>query len=131
MNGKYLNLEQSTFFEYLRLTRQEDDNGAVVVTMNVEDLHKDASGNVASGVYYTVLDVALGTAVSEQMNGFSATIDMHVQVFNQEKIEKLVCKGYLIDVNGNIGSGRGDLFDGNDVLVATGMATFKLMKNIE
>ena len=52
---------------------------------------------------------------------------MHVQVFKQEQIKKLVCKGYHININGNAGSGRGDVFDGNGILVATGMATFKVM----
>ncbi|MEW9502062.1 PaaI family thioesterase [Jeotgalibacillus marinus] len=120
-------LEQSTFSDHLGMVRQENDDGAVVISMEVQEIHKDEVGHVSSGLYYTLLDVALGTAVSEQEGGFTVTIDMHVQVFKQEQIKKLVCKGGHININGNAGSGRGDVFDGNGVLVATGMATFKVM----
>jgi acyl-coenzyme A thioesterase PaaI-like protein len=118
----------STFFDYLGLTRQDHDNSPVVISMAVEEYHKDVAGAVSNGVYYSLLDVALGTAVTEQMNGFSATIDMHVQIFSHEMTNKLVCKGYFVQENGNIGSARGDVFDENNLLVATGLATFKVMK---
>ena len=123
-----MKIQQSTFFEHLGMVRQEDDDGAVVVSVNVQAYHKDEVGNITSGLSYTLLDVALGTVVSEQEGGSMATIDLNVQIFRQEQISRLICKGYHIHTNGNIGSGRGDVFDENGLLVATGMATFKITK---
>ena len=131
MNNKDMKIQQSTFFDHLGIVRQEDDDGAVVVSVKVQAFHKDEIGHVSSGLYYTLLDVALGTALSEQEGGSTATIDLHVQIFKQEQISRLVCKGYHIHINGNTGSGRGDVFDENGLLAATGMATFKVTKNAE
>ncbi|NYF23754.1 PaaI family thioesterase [Sporosarcina sp. JAI121] len=131
MNDKTMKIQQSTFFDHLGMKRQENEDGAVVVSVNVQEIHKDEVGHISSGLYYTLLDVALGTAVSEQEGGFTATIDLHVQIFKQEQISRLVCKGYHVQMNGNIGSGRGDVVDENGLLVATGMATFKVTKKAE
>lgn len=128
MNNKEMKIQQSTFFEYLGIERHEDEDGAVVVSVNVQAYHKDEVGHVSSGLYYTLIDVALGTVMSEKEGGSMATIDLNVQLFRQEQISSLICKGYHIYTKGNTGSGRGDVFDENGLLVATGMATFKLTK---
>ena len=130
MGNKGIEIQQSNFFDHLGLVRHRMDDGAVVISMNIQEIHKDEVGNISSGLYYTLLDIALGS-VLEQEDNFTATIDMHVQIFEQQQISRLVCKGYNIHINGNIGSGRGDVFDENGILVATGMATFKLMKKVE
>ena len=130
MENKRIKMQQSNFFDHLGLVRHRSDDGAVVISMNIQEIHKDEVGNVSSGLYYTLLDIALGT-VLEKEDDFTATIDMHVQVFKQQQISRLVCKGYNIHTNGNIGSGRGDIFDDFGILAATGMATFKVMKKAE
>jgi acyl-coenzyme A thioesterase PaaI-like protein len=128
MNNNYMTA-QSTFFDYLGFKRLKDDHEVVVISMDVQEIHKDENGHIASGIHYTLLDVALGTAVSEKENGFTLTIDLHVQLFDLNQCEKLICKGYHVNINGNIGNGRGDIFDEYGVLVASGMATFKVIQN--
>ena len=130
MNDIDMEMQQSTFFDHLGMVRQENDGEAAVVSVNVQAFHKDEVGHVSSGLYYSLLDATLGTAMSEQEGGFTATIDMYVQIFKQEQVGRLVCKGYYIQMNGNTSSGRGDIFDENGLLAATGMATFKLTKKI-
>ncbi|WP_172373790.1 PaaI family thioesterase [Sporosarcina jiandibaonis] len=129
MNNNNYKIVQSTFFDYLGFKRLQDDNGAVVISVDVQEIHKDENGHIASGIHYTLLDVALGTAVSEKENGFTLTIDLHVQLFDLNQCEKLICRGYPVNINGNIGNGRGDIFDENGVLIASGMATFKVIQN--
>lgn len=123
-----MKIHHSTFNEHLGIVRQEDVDGAGVVSVNIQAYHKDEIGDISSGLYYTLLDVALGTVLSEQEIYAIATIDLSVQIFRQEQIRRLICKSYHIHTNGTIASGRGDIFDENGVLVATGIGTFKITK---
>ena len=116
------------------MEKWKNDDGSVVVSINVQEIHKDEDGRVSDGIYYTLLDVALGTVVSEQAGGFGVTIDMHVQILEPKKPKKpkkLICKVSAVHVNGKSGNGKGDIFDEHGKLIATGMATFKIIKAVE
>ncbi|MFJ8063188.1 PaaI family thioesterase [Psychrobacillus sp. NPDC096426] len=128
MNARVMKVDSSSFFEHLEMVREKDDKGAVVISTTIQDIHKDEMGHISSGLYYTLLDATLGTAVLGLVGGIPSTIDMYVQVFKQEQIEKLTCRGYHIQMAGTTGSGRGDIFDESGNLIASGMATFKVRK---
>lgn len=126
-----MEIEQSNFFDHLKMKKWKNDDGSVVVSINVQEIHKDEDGQVSGGIYYTLLDVALGTGVSEQAGGFGVTIDMHVQILEHKKPKKLICKVSAVHINGKNGNSNGDVFDEHGELIATGMATFKIVKTVE
>ncbi|MFS0575432.1 PaaI family thioesterase [Sporosarcina sp. 179-K 3D1 HS] len=129
MNAQVIKVDSSSFFEHLGMVREENDKGAVVISLTIQDTHIDEVGHISSGLYYSLLDVAIGTAISDQVAGVTSTIDLYVQVFKQEQIEKLPCKGYIIQMAGTTGSGRGDILDESGNLISYGMATFKIQRD--
>lgn len=129
MTNQPMEIEQSNFFGHLEMKKWKNDDGSVVVSINVQEVHKDEDGQVSDGIYYTLLDVALGSGVSERAGGFGVTIDMHVQILEPKNPRKLICKVSAVHVNGKNGNSIGDVFDEHGKLVATGMATFKIVKS--
>ena len=63
MNARVMKVDSSSFFEHLEMVREKDDKGAVVISTTIQDIHKDEVGPTSGGLYYTLLDVTLGTAV--------------------------------------------------------------------
>ena len=134
MTNQTMRVEQSNFFNHLEMEKWKNDDGSVMVSLNVQEIHKNEDGQVSDGIYYTLLDVALGTGVSEQAGGFGVTIDMHVQILEPQKLEKpkkLICKVSVVHINGKKGNSSGDVFNEDGKLVATGMGTFKIAKAVE
>ncbi|KAB7707811.1 hypothetical protein F9802_03615 [Bacillus aerolatus] len=119
---------QSYFFDYLGLERQENDGEAVVLSVGLADSHLSETDKVASGLFYTMLDAVIGTAVSEAGGGFVVTTDLHVQILCNDVSRLFICKGYSSQAEGKSGSGRGEVFNSEGRLVAAGMAAFKLLK---
>ncbi|MEK4031233.1 PaaI family thioesterase [Pseudobacillus sp. FSL P4-0506] len=120
-------VDHSFFFSYLGLERQEDEAGAAVLSVKLVDSHLSETGKVAGGLFYTMLDAAMGTAVSEAGGAFGVTTDLHVQILRNEASRLFVCKGYCSGIEGKNASGRGEIFDESGRLVASGMAAFKLL----
>ncbi|RNF40217.1 PaaI family thioesterase [Planococcus salinus] len=131
MKSQLVVMEPYTFFNYLDMEKWKNADGSYDVIINVQDIHKDESGEIPAGVYYTLLDVATGAAVSEAAKGFGVTIDLHVQTFQQTACEKLICTAYPIQTAENSGSGKGSIVDEEGNLLATGMATFKVVGALE
>lgn len=131
MGSQLIVMKPSTFFNHLDLEKWKNDDGSFEVLLDVQEIHKDESGDIASGVYYTLLDVALGSAVSEKAGGFGVTIDLHVQVFRQAGCKKLVCKAKPGHTTGNSGSGIGYIYDEEGTHIATGMASFKVIEALK
>lgn len=117
----------SAFFNHLGIKREPNENKNVIISLNMKEEHCNESGVLSNGIYYTLLDIALGTSITEMKNCFTITINMHVQVYENRYVEQLTCKGRSINITGNIGSGVGNIFDENGNHCASGSATFKII----
>lgn len=120
-------ISHSAFFNHLGIKREPNDNRDVIITLHLKEKHCNESGVISNGIYYTLLDIALGTSITEMKDCFTITINMHVQVYEYKQVKQLTCKGRSININGNIGSGVGDIFDEDGNHCASGSATFKII----
>ncbi len=121
-------IKSTDFIGHLGIHINYESNIPVDVSLDVKEIHLDDLGHVSNGVYYTLLDIAIGSSVPTLPRDSSVTIDLHVEVFKRRNAEKLICKAYGVHKEGKIGWGQGDIIDEEGTLVARGMGTFKIME---
>lgn len=120
--------DHSLFFDYIGFEREKDEEGQIVLSITVKD-HLLSDGQfIAGGVFATMLDMTIGSAVTNAARCPAATIHLNVSYFDLTRRKSFTCKADLTHKKENLAFGEGEIVDDDGNLVAKGQGTFKLLK---
>ena len=120
--------DHSLFFDYIGFEREKGEEGHIVLSITVKDHLLSDEQLIAGGVFATMLDMALGSAVTNGARCPAATIHLNVSYFDLTRRTSFTCKANLTHKKENLAFGEGEIVDEEGTLVAKGQGTFKLLK---
>lgn len=121
-------VDHSLFFDYIGFEREKEEEGQIVLSITVKD-HLLGDGQfIAGGVFATMMDMALGSAVTDTARCPAATIHLNVSYFDLTRRKSFTCKANLTNKKENLAFAEGEIVDDEGRLVVKGQGTFKLLK---
>lgn len=118
----------SSFFSHLSMKREEDQGDAVVVSVETCREHLLNDATVGAGVFYTLLDIAMGTAASQAGAAPTATIVLSTSIFDPSPAPFFTCTAKVICCRDGMASAEGWVYRSDNTLAAKGHGDFKLLK---
>ncbi|WP_191562094.1 PaaI family thioesterase [Metabacillus idriensis] len=123
-----LDFMHSSFFEHLSLQREQNQGEEIIISALIEKEHLADPQTIGSGIYYTMLDIAMGTAASNAGGAPSATIVLNTTIFDAAVKSSLICRAKVTNCFEGMASAEGWVYDENQTLIAKSQADFKLLK---
>jgi acyl-coenzyme A thioesterase PaaI-like protein len=114
----------SLFFDYIGFKREADTKEQIILSITVKDHLLSDQQFIASGVFTTMLDIAIGTAITNLTHCPAATIQLNLSFFDLTRRQSFTCKVHLIHKEGNLAWGEGEIFDNKGNLAAKGQGAF-------
>ncbi|MEM5017594.1 hypothetical protein WKH31_14965 [Metabacillus indicus] len=118
----------SSFFSHLSMKREENQGDAVVISVETCREHLLDEDTVGSGVFYTLLDIAMGTAASLAGAAPTATIVLSSTIIDPTPAPFFTCTAKVICSRDGMASAEGWVYRSNQTLAAIGHGDFKLLK---
>ncbi len=103
-------INHSQFFDYIGFKREDDTKEQIVLSITVKDHLLSDQQFIASGVFATMLDIGIGTAITNVSHCPAATIQLNLSYFNLTRRNSFTCKANFTHKEGNLASGEGDIF---------------------
>ncbi|TBL75974.1 PaaI family thioesterase [Paenibacillus thalictri] len=124
---------RSPFRDLLGIKEEHIGEGTAVLSMNVVTDLLQNQGVVHGGAIASLIDTGIGTAVYSTLRNdqHSVTIELKINYVRPGRGKQLVCKSEIVHRGGTISVGRADVFDDENRLVATGTATFYILKSLD
>lgn len=123
-----LDIMHSSFFDHLSLRREQNQGEEIIISAVIEKEHLEDSETIGSGIFYTMLDIAMGTAASKAGGAPSATIALTTTIFDLSVKSLLLCRAKVTHCFEGMASAEGWVFDEYQTLIAKSQADFKLLK---
>lgn len=123
-----LDIMHSSFFDHLSLRREQDQGEEIIISTMIEREHLADPETIGSGIFYTMLDIAMGTAASKAGGAPTATIVLNTTIFDAAVKSSLLCKARVTHCSDSMASAEGWVYDENQILIAKSQADFKLLK---
>jgi acyl-coenzyme A thioesterase PaaI-like protein len=123
-----LDIMHSSFFDHLSLRREQNQGEEIIISAVIEKEHLADSETIGSGIFYTMLDIAMGTAASKAGGAPSATIALTTTIFDSSVKSSLLCRAKVTHCFEGMASAEGWVFDEHQTLIAKSQADFKLIK---
>ena len=113
----------------MKTLRAQD--GECVIALEVEERHLSTAERVHGGVFFTMLDTAMGRAVISRLpeGRGCATIEAKINYFRPVQTGTLRAEARCVYVSRRTAYTEGDLIDGEDRVVAKATGTFMLTES--
>lgn len=117
----------SLLFDYLSFKREPDENETIIISCIIKEEYLLDEDSISAGIFQILLDTAIGTAVSEAVNGFAATLQLNTNIFDTSRKDIYICHAKTSLIGAKLAYGEGKIVDGSGNLLAAGQASFKLI----
>lgn len=123
---KIFQAEKTGLNGHLGLKFEKYEPGHVVCSLIIEDKHKNPAGTLHGGAICTLLDTAAGASGIIKEDGIRSLVTQAADIHFLRAVSsgKITAEGTVIKDGKQTAVARGDLFDENGNLIATG--TFDL-----
>lgn len=110
----------------MRTVRMQD--GACVIELELAAVHQSTARRVHGGVFFTMLDTAMGRAVISRLpeGRGCATLEARINFFRPVQAGRLRAEGRVVTLTRRTAYAEGSLLDGDERLVARASGTFFL-----
>jgi acyl-coenzyme A thioesterase PaaI-like protein len=123
-----LDIMHSSFFDHMSFQREQDQGEEIIISVLIEKEHLADPHTIGSGIFYTMLDIAMGTAASKACDAPSVTIVLNTTIFDAAVKSSLFCRAKVTHCSLGMASAEGWVYDENQTLIAKSQADFKLLK---
>lgn len=120
------------FTAYLGMKTLGMVDGAFTIDLELEPRHMSRAERAHGGVYFSMLDTALGRAVLSglpQGRG-CATVEIKINYFRPSQSGRIRARGRLVRLTRNLGYAEGEIVDEDENLLARATGTFFLTETI-
>ncbi len=126
--------DANTFAGYLGIETLEAREGFVRLRLPVRDELLNGHGTVHGGVLASLVDNAVGAALStlpavSEDGGSVVTTDLNISYVNPGRGGAIFAEGQILEPGKNISFGEAELRDEDGELVAKGRATFRMLRS--
>lgn len=121
MEGRIDNIIDYFKFEY------EEKATEVKIDVDHHPFQCDEDDKIHTGVFSTMLDTVIGSAISNELGGFALTIHLNCSYFDLSKKKRYYSSAKIVHINNSIVTGEGEIIDDMGNVVARGIGEFKLI----
>ncbi|MEW6637771.1 MAG: PaaI family thioesterase [Actinomycetota bacterium] len=120
--------EAVTFSRHIGAKVVEVEPGHAVCRIEVEELHLNGNGTLHGGVYASLIDNAMGLAVSALVGLRTATIALNVHFLGAVREGTISCESNVVHRTRRLATVEASVRDDEGNLVAMGTGTFRIFE---
>lgn len=120
--------ESVTFSKHMGCKVKEVEPGYSVLYVDVGDIHMNGNGTLHGGVYSSLIDNAMGLAVSALVGFRTATISLNVSFLGAMREGRITCRSEVVHRSRRLATAEAKVYDDNEELVALGTGTFRVFE---
>ena len=116
------------FSSHIRSETLEVEAGRTLLGLQVDDIHMNGNGTLHGGVYASLIDNAMGIAVSALVGVRTATTQMNVHFLGAVSEGRITCRGEVIHRTRRTATAEARVYDGQENLLAMGTGAFRIFE---
>ncbi|HHT01574.1 MAG TPA: PaaI family thioesterase [Firmicutes bacterium] len=120
--------QQVPSYQYYGITVLELTEGSAQVTMAWQSWFANSNGFMHGGVLATLIDSVIGIAARTVTSRITTTVECKVNFIRPVREQDLRANAEIMHKGNSLLVGRGDVFDSQGRLIATGTATYAMLQ---